>query len=698
MKKNIFLILCLLFIFTPFVVMAKDKNEEDLIEKEVVNKVIGMTGHEPTIKVMKGTKDGGYVAIVLYREDNSKYKDNDYKIPGTGGGSTFTKEHSKIIKLDSQYNLVWEKDFFELGNWSNPDPMAETVGTTINGITELNDGSFAITGYVFGLLREHRVGNNSMDDDFDSIYGRISSDGTEMFRKVYKSQGIDDSIAIGALSNGGYIIKQYICRSFFHGEFTDFKIDEGLNEDYMYVVYDNNNKEVESFSDESKLDNYSFINIYDKYQLKYSIRWGEDIKKSIKYLGTNALKESFFMEKNVLKVYDADTHTLKKEYDEQKDLYHKPYSEYIYSGTSFLLLNDGGFIFAGTIFDKDGNKVGKYKDSKEYPLSTYGSYSTTFMSNDGNILFIKKDGSIGIMNHGTAGSSNFSSEDFAKLIIEGKEVNNNIGIFLENDRTYIDLNNLCTLMGCTYKRSEKNNNMLIIDFDAFFNNSNKMIDGSMLSDSQNYTKISYTITHEIGSKKYTSYLSLQPNRIFRLISPTFDESSVDVTSKEKNGQIYVPIRFVSEALGRTVNYKPSSNGEKPVITISAYGEDEFFQNNGVALSFKSYNTGEELIELVNSNNVSLQGKKLYGYGIDKKTNSIINNNKTVFYPLEISNESANLEYNGEDSSRELGNNWNDYTFNGNTISKDDTSDSDSHAFLVISNIKGYPFIKIVNLN
>lgn len=148
-----------------------------------------------------------------------------------------------------------------------------------------------------------------------------------------------------------------------------------------------------------------------------------------------ALKESFFMEKNVLKVYD------------------KPYSEYIYSGTSFLLLNDGGFIFAGTIFDKDGNNAGKYKDSKEYPLSTYGSYSTTFMSNDGNILFIKKDGSIGIMNHGTAGSSNFSSEDFAKLIIEGKEVNNNIGIFLENDRTYIDLNNLCTLMGCTYKRS-----------------------------------------------------------------------------------------------------------------------------------------------------------------------------------------------------------------------------------------------------
>lgn len=114
------------------------------------------------------------------------------------------------------------------------------------------------------------------------------------------------------------------------------------------------------------------------------------------------------------------------------------------------------------------------------------------------------------------------------------------------------------------------------------------------------------------------------------------------------------------------------NGEKPVITISAYGEDEFFQNNGVALSFKSYNTGEELIELVNSNNVSLQGKKLYGYGIDKKTNSIINNNnnnKTVFYPLEMSNESANLEYNGEDSSRELGNNWNEYTFNGNTISK-----------------------------
>lgn len=53
----------------------------------------------------------------------------------------------------------------------------------------------------------------------------------------------------------------------------------------------------------------------------------------------------------------------------------------------------------------------------------------------------------------------------------------------------------------------------------------------------------------------------------------------------------------------------------------------------------------------------------------------------------MSNESANLEYNGEDSSRELGNNWNDYTFNGNTISKDDTSDSDSHAFLVISNIK-----------
>ena len=219
-----------------------------------------------------------------------------------------------------------------------------------------------------------------------------------------------------------------------------------------------------------------------------------------------------------------------------------------------------------------------------------------------------KDGSIGIMNHGTAGSSNFSSEDFAKLIIEGKEVNNNIGIFLENDRTYIDLNNLCTLMGCTYKRSEKNNNMLIIDFDAFFNNSNKMIDGSMLSNSQNYTKISYTITHEIGSKQYTSYLSLQPNRIFTLISPIFDESSVDVTIKEKNGQIYVPIRFVSEALGRTVNYKPSSNGEKPVITISAYGEDEFFQNNGVALSFKSYNTGEELIELVNSNNVSLKEK------------------------------------------------------------------------------------------
>lgn len=287
-----------------------------------------------------------------------------------------------------------------------------------------------------------------------------------------------------------------------------------------------------------------------------------------------------------------------------------------------------------------------------------------------------------------------NSLNFANFYIDGDMISSKMDVFLENNRTYISIKDLCYYMDCQY---EKDGDDIKLKFDLD-SDGIKNLAGMQNKISQVKDKVKYVVTHTIGSKDYTAYLEIKNYKSFALKSPTFDSETVDVTSIERDGKVYLPLRFVSEALGRYVEYEPAKDGELPSITISSMGTGDFYDKYSVFISFNKYNIGDKVEYDVLYDDISLDGKTLYAYGL-KKDGEVINNiDKTIFVPISVDSED-NLSF--DDSEKNIYNSditYNNFILKNNTIKQKDKNKSESELFVAISNISGYPFIEIVEIS
>ena len=243
-----------------------DSSNYDLNNWQEINLDLG--GSYPSIEKIIETQDHNYLMLALYKESDRLIPGVDANGEATSG--TYQKDHTKIVKYDQNFNKIFEKDFYILLNWENPDPLAPTIGTTANGIFELADGTFMIYGFTFGLDREENYALGGQDDDFDAIQVRFDKDGNEIYQKHYYNEGIDQATSGAALKDGGYVIKYYYVPTKISA--TDVKkpveFPTTKDERNYYVVYNSNNEIVDSFptSQSEKLDALDFI---DREQITY---------------------------------------------------------------------------------------------------------------------------------------------------------------------------------------------------------------------------------------------------------------------------------------------------------------------------------------------------------------------------------------------------------------------------------------------
>lgn len=336
-----------------------------------------------------------------------------------------------------------------------------------------------------------------------------------------------------------------------------------------------------------------------------------------------------------------------------------------------------------------GSSVGALKfDSPRVLLFGASEFGTSIGPN-GELLYVEEGDD-------TSGntSSNNNKINFANFFIDDKMISSKMDVFLENDRTYINVKDLCYYMDCEYEK--KNDNIILkfnFDSDGLKNLAIMKNNISKVKD-----KIKYVITHKVGSKDYSTYLEIKNFKTFALKSPTFKSDSVDVTSKEIDGKIYLPLRFVSEALGRYVEYEPATNGELPNIIISSMGTGEFYEKYSVLLSFDKYNKGDVVKSNTLSNNISLNYKTLYAYGLINDGNIINNLNETIFVPLSI-NTKNDIDYtNNEESIYKNNITYKNFILKNNSITHSDKESIENELFAVISNIEGYPFIEVIEIN
>ena len=713
-----------------------------------------ISGYDLTPQNIFSTKDGGFIVIFSYRESGELIPGYDANWNPTGTG-TPRSEHSKIVKYNSNFEKQWEKSLYELGDWDDPDPLAPTMRTELFQGVELQDGSFVFTG--------------NMDYSYQKgIQYRIDKDGNLLHKKVFDT-GISRAINPTAINNGGYIIK------YLH--------NEGLDYEYNYVVYDSNNNVVETFpeGEEAKLNNYEFEDQNAKDLLIYSV------KHSVILYNTSGTSEKEHPNgKNYIwydEMYLFTTMSGDRVYsfasDKRNTIDIKVYDSYgnlkstilkgasiannnVFEDGSYFIFNDGSFMIGGKIFDANGNIIldsssidQNYRPDKDdlhenSGKHEYGAFSTVLK--DGTLVRVQT-----VFNLYASDSFTYKiqykkpiskqSEDFADLVIAGEKINTNLGLFLENDRTYISISSLCSKLGCQYKRAKIDNNILVLSF-PIFDKKNKFFEGDIRYDyakpnyvtdenyenpSFNSTNISYNyidkgyyvVEHKVETKFYQSYLDISPYQIFSLKSPTYDANAVDVTSKVIDGEVYVPLRFVAEALGRYVTYTPGVEGGKPTITISAAGEGEFYDKFGVVVSKEKLYDGDTISNIESSSVIDLKNGKLYGYGIDKNSNTIINKTKTIFFPLAFSSQnvysyftdrSSNVKDNSEyylgfysySGDDRLGGARYGISCKINYLWKEVTPRLDSNneifpiltefPYIAISNIEGYPFLKIVYID
>lgn len=346
----------------------------------------------------------------------------------------------------------------------------------------------------------------------------------------------------------------------------------------------------------------------------------------------------------------------------------------------------------------EGSSVGAIKFDSPSVLLFGAALFGADIGHHGELIYVE-EGEDSSDNKTTDNKSSNNTKDNSKTFeanfyIDDKLITSKMDVFLENDRTYINIEDLCYYMDCDY---EKKDDTVVLKYN-FNSDGLKNMSGMKSYLSKVQDKIKYVVTHKIGSKNYSTFLEIKNFKSFALKSPTFKSESVDVTSKIVDGKVYLPLRFLSEALGRYVEYEPSKDGELPNIIVSPMGVGDFYEKYSVYLSFDEYTKGSMIKINDISNNILLNNKTLYAYGLLKDVNKINNVNETIFIPLSIDNGS---EAKYDDDNTSIYKNdfvYKNFVLKNNSVKRNDNNSVENELFAVISNIEGYPFIEIVELS
>ncbi len=207
------------------------------------------------------------------------------------------------------------------------------------------------------------------------------------------------------------------------------------------------------------------------------------------------------------------------------------------------------------------------------------------------------------------------------ILYEGKTLE--IENFIYNDRTYVDLNEFCNS-----KNLNNENICKVEDTDDGF----KKITINVKINENNYNYITY---HKKGTKEFTSMIEIGEETIENDVNEKyFGQNNIDVESCPQdtcdNGKFYVPIRFLTQALGKTVEWDTENN----TVKISDNLEDNFNSLYNIDLTENSYNVGDNIndgIDLKGNTYYLEQNKPYYMYVTNKENNAVIDGVKVFKY-------------------------------------------------------------------
>ncbi len=196
--------------------------------------------------------------------------------------------------------------------------------------------------------------------------------------------------------------------------------------------------------------------------------------------------------------------------------------------------------------------------------------------------------------------------------------------FLYNNRTYVDLYDFCSLTGYCEIDNTDNKNV-------------KKITEEISNGTFSYT---YEVYHEIGTNSFDSRIIIGNDSI------KLTQNNIDVTSCPKNAKktcddtkLYVPIRFLSQALGKSVDWKDNN------VYIKNNLYQKFEEKYNVFLTHKVYYENEVINNniVIKENNVFKIPQEYisYVYVTDKSNVVIPFTKEFAFFDKNLPKESKN---------------------------------------------------------
>ncbi len=217
---------------------------------------------------------------------------------------------------------------------------------------------------------------------------------------------------------------------------------------------------------------------------------------------------------------------------------------------------------------------------------------------------------------------NFVNADESKansITYDGQKLD--IDNFIDNGRTYVDLNEFC-------KSKDIDGNEICKVEDE--EDDTKKISIKITLNDNSYNYVTY---HKMSSKEFTSMIEIGDETLENDVNTTyFKQDNIDVASCPNNscddGKFYVPIRFLTQGLGKTVTW----DTEKMDVIIESKLEDNFNSIYDVNITDKTYSDNskiEDELQLINDTYFIEKDKDYYMYVTDKETKKTVDNIKVI---------------------------------------------------------------------